>query len=134
MSPGTQRQSKQLLAEHFQGLEDEEEEEEEEGQPDGEEEGQGGGASEDELRDEKDNGDNDQNGIDQQNQKVCHVMSCHVMSCHVMSCHVIAHFKMYEFVRFIRLWHKHECVDTEQARVFWSHCLYKQCMYHRLLR
>ncbi|DBA73463.1 TPA: hypothetical protein ACH3X1_011491 [Trebouxia sp. C0004] len=67
---GTQRQSKQLLAEHFQGLEDEEEEDEEDGQPDGEEEGQGGGASEDELRDEEAVGDDDdQNGTDQHNQK-----------------------------------------------------------------
>ncbi|KAL0043459.1 hypothetical protein WJX79_005231 [Trebouxia sp. C0005] len=66
---GTQRQSKQLLAEHFQGLEDEEEEEQEDGQPDGEEEGQSGAASEDELQDEEDDEDGDQDGTDQQHQK-----------------------------------------------------------------
>lgn len=72
---GTQRQSKQLLAEHFQGLEDEEEEEEDDAQPDGEEEGQGGGASEDDLHDEEDDDDDDdQNDADQQDQKVCDVM------------------------------------------------------------
>ncbi len=66
------------MAEHFQGLEDEEEEEEEaDAQRDGEEEGQGDGASEDELHDEEDDEDDDQNGADQQHQKVCHVMSCH---------------------------------------------------------
>ena len=58
-SSGTQRQSKQLLAEHFQGLDDEaEEEQEEEGRPSGaeEEEGEedGSDASGDELADEED--------------------------------------------------------------------------------
>ncbi|DBB18809.1 TPA: hypothetical protein ACH3X3_000404 [Trebouxia sp. C0006] len=66
---GTQRQSKQLLAEHFQGLEDEEEEEEEDGQPGGEEEGKGGGASEDDLHDEEDDEGDGQNGIEQRDQK-----------------------------------------------------------------
>ena len=80
------------MAEHFQGLEDEEEEEED-GQPDGEEEGQGGGASEDELHDEEDDGADDQNGIDQQDQKVCRVMSCYL------------NFKMYEFVKYVMMHH-----------------------------
>ena len=62
---------------HFQGLEDEEEEEEEDGQPGGEEEGQGGGASEDDLHDEEDDEGDGQNGIEQRDQKVCHVMSCY---------------------------------------------------------
>lgn len=75
-SSGTQRQSKQLLAEHFQGLEEEDEEEDEGGQPDnaakGDKEAGASDGSVDEL-DQENNGDGFEDDVDQRH-KVCCIM------------------------------------------------------------